>query len=1438
MLKFPKMVPNKVYRIMNQYTLPYNEKNQLKGNLIAVYGESINDTAEFFDNPFWQFRRYNRYCIERRLNTTIFGKTLRIKNDTENIFMSSMGVKHPNLLVATTPTMCRGMNVIYELNQYMDYVNKNERIANKSIQQQMSIKMNLFIDRLKYVSDKFSAYDKKYLMIPVDKYIMNTKSISIWSNRKYLFNPVIQLIRTIGTNPSMFRQLSDWTFVFNNLNEVYIVECKDIDSDTFENIKKAFTKFRSRPNNISSEELDDIGLGDTEDENEENINEVNKNTLVSATSSMIKTVNSLPLEDKEKMLLKTDIVADTKKVYKANSNNPIGEIPKETIEKEIPSSEKEKITNISITDKEEIKDELTNSRLTSDNRLVTKDELDDIAAKKIKTALNKKILPPQQSIQRLARIEKIQKEMKELKVDDKTTIEDLAVKAKMKSIDDNKINVDVINENVKNIPFNNFEKGYNEKLLDYDLTNILMSFSKKDRPLYLISFEKEDVSTATDKLYNIRAVFEDEKGTRHTLNFDIPKFVDNKFIHINGSDKLFINQIIPLPVTKVSPDEVQVSSNYNKVFIQRFGKNVSNKISKFHKIVPELKHSAFTYTKGNNIQENTAYMTTIEYDELSSKYSTIDLVNHNITIMFNQPEIRRIADNYDLKFDNDSEIPFAIETLKNGEYKLITLDINTDTISGTELSPIDYIIEKLSDDIPSFKTEFSKTSVGKKYMYSRATIMAKKVPMLLLLSFLEGLEPLLNRINADYTFTETRPQLKENSIEKSVVQFRDGYLVYKNTPFSNALLLNALHDLPTEEYDFIDFSSKDIYYDIFTKLFGRRNIGNAFENFNQLFVDPITKEILEDYNLPTNFIDLMIYANSLLENNTYDLDGDMKNYRIRSNELLNAHVYKILTKAYENYRVTADNKNPTKFSIKKMDVINDMFNSQVLEEYSTLNPIYEMDRMRATSYKGPGGCNIDRAFNIEKRAYNETMLGVLAQSSPISSSVGVARIMALNPNITSLRGYINPGSQNKINSLNMTNMLSTAEMLVPMTATHDDAQRVSMASTQSRHTIATMDSDSPLFGYGIDKVLAKTISNKFAYKADEDGTVIEKNDKLGYMMIEYKSGKRQVIDLTDKQALNTGSGFYINNKLSPVIEVGKKFKAGDVLAVNKDFFRYDELTGDITYTSGPLARVAVVHGSCVFEDSTLVTERLAERLSSKIVEQKQIAIGKNASIYKMAKIGDYVKVGDPLLVFDESYQDEYLNKLLAKMNEDDKEDIINAGKTPVKSKVNGTIIGLKIYYITPKEELSESLQAIIKEYEKPIKERIKIFENSGLNIKDLTSLNDLPQETKPQISGKDAKVKGVKMNDNSVLIEFYIQSIDKFSVGDKLTYSTALKGINQSLIPLGKEPYLASDHNEKIDCLMSVSGYYSRMTNSFALSLAINNMMLGAEKKIKDILEK
>lgn len=1444
MLNFNRLVPNRVYRVRDKFTMPYDMKTPMKGTLVTVLSTSLDGTAEFFNNPYLQFRRYARYYIERKLSEKFEGQQVREINKQREVYSQHFGRLHPDVQLKPKPDMVRDYNVIYEIGQFNDLLNTNERIDRKSALRQSEIKFDQVVKKIKDIGRDFPNH-KKYIYIPLDQYIDNPAMSSLWFKRDLLYNFGVVVVRKIHDDPSTIRKVfKNWTFIFMNHNELFYMNANDMNEETPVLMNKLFKRLRSSKGNIDLSVVDDENLTDNETENDQTLDQKNSDTITNYNKNVITTVNRLPIDDVAKDRIVNTVNSEVSKA-KANTKmtppQPTAKATEKPASDDMASSQKtadkkKTLSTTRITKPKEVEVDENKVEVDTTPQPTIKDiDISDLEEKVNKTVKEelKKTIAPTQSAPRLARIEKIKEEMKDLKVGEKS-VQDLAKEAKAKQIDDFEVKTSVINPRMKHIKFSNFEKGYNEKLLEYDMMNILTSFAEKDRPLYLISINKEDISTAIDKIFRYSCVYEDEYGRRHSFSFDVPKFMNDKFMFLNGSDKIFINQIIPLPVTKVAPDQVQISSLYNKIFMTRFGKNVSNKVSKFMKLLGSLENSSIEFEKGNNLMDNVPYMTSMEYDELSKKFTTITLKNADTVIYLRQDDIRSICESEDLTYDKKDELPFAIETDKTGKKSLVCLDVKSGEViydgEDSNMTPIDFIIKHSDDE--KIRSQFKSISGTKKSIYTRAKIMAKDVPVVLLLSFLIGLEPLLVKLKCNHKFSETRT--KEDSTKRGTIQFADGFLSYDLYPYSNSLLLNGFYDIPTEDYNFLDFCSKDIYYDIFMKMFGRRNIGTAFENFQQLFVDSITKEVLEDYNLPTDFIDLVIYANTLLENNTFDKDGDLKNYRIRSNEMLNAHLYKVLSKAYESYRSTADNKNPNKFSIKTNELINNMFDSQVMEEYSNLNPIFEIDRMRATSYKGPGGCNVDKGFKIDKRAYNDSMLGILAQSSPVSANVGISRIMALNPNVTSLRGYLDVGYGEDQEKLDQTNLLSGAEMLIPMTATHDDPQRVGMASTQSRHTLAVMDSDVPLFGYGADKVLPKIISDKFAFKAKENGYVHEFNPDLGYMIVRYESGKSEVIDLTDRQSLNTGSGFYINNRLDPIYKtVGQKFSEGDVLAANSQFFEYDELAGEVIYKSGPLARVALIHGSFVYEDSTLVTEKFAQRMASYVDEVKEVRLGKNSNIYAIKSVGDSVNVNDPFIVFDESYEDDYLNQMLSKMNQEEKDKLIEASKNHVKSKWNGKVVDIKIYYTCPKSELSPSLRKVITNYERKIKERLKNFEEAGINLKDMTTLNDTADVTVP-VNGKIA---GTKMDEFQVLIKFFVQTVDSFSVGDKLSFSTALKGINQSTIPLGLEPYLVSDPSIKIDAFLSISGLMARMTQSASISLALNAVMIGAEKKIKDILE-
>ena len=81
------------------------------------------------------------------------------------------------------------------------------------------------------------------------------------------------------------------------------------------------------------------------------------------------------------------------------------------------------------------------------------------------------------------------------------------------------------------------------------------------------------------------------------------------------------------------------------------------------------------------------------------------------------------------------------------------------------------------------------------------------------------------------------------------------------------------------------------------------------------------------------------------------------------------------------------------------------------------------------------------------------------------------------------------------------------------------------------------------------------LSSDFVVNAEEDGTVVEVNTEIGFMIVRYKSGKTQAININPEIVKNGGGGFYLSNTLKPVVSSGNKFKKDEVLAYHDKYFR-------------------------------------------------------------------------------------------------------------------------------------------------------------------------------------------------------------------------------------------------------------------------------------------
>ena len=75
------------------------------------------------------------------------------------------------------------------------------------------------------------------------------------------------------------------------------------------------------------------------------------------------------------------------------------------------------------------------------------------------------------------------------------------------------------------------------------------------------------------------------------------------------------------------------------------------------------------------------------------------------------------------------------------------------------------------------------------------------------------------------------------------------------------------------------------------------------------------------------------------------------------------------------------------------------------------------------------------------------------------------------------------------------------------------------------------------------------------------------------------------------------------------------------------------------------------------------------------------------------------------------------------------------------------------------------------------------------------------------------------------------------SIGDKLIYYSAVKGVVKDIFPVGNEPYSEFRQDEKIDSLVSLGGINARMVTSVIKVGSLNKLLIELTRKCKDILD-
>lgn len=967
----------------------------------------------------------------------------------------------------------------------------------------------------------------------------------------------------------------------------------------------------------------------------------------------------------------------------------------------------------------------------------------------------------------------------------------------------------------------NFDTEYMDKFFMKDLVAVLTSFNKVG--MFLKDLKITDTSNSQDSKMEVKATYEDLNHKTHTVRFTVPKVDKRGYCYINGGLKVLKKQRITVPICKVSPVRVTLSSDYNKYLVERVKSVAHSFINYIDKIV-EVSEKKIKVVFGSASLPTQPFP--YEYTAIARKYTAMTITDqddsrHPWIFHFNDPA--KLVELY-----GASGIPEDV--VKDAQ-------ANEDDVKGylvgihNTQSPV-YVYMKLDGSLVLYNAEDGVTNDGSTFIdlvcelcnldishlneWTEFKLLSKSVPVIFALAYRYGLSYMLNYMKTKYAIYDKKARYPRRQSDV-IIKFKDKVLVIPRAPLSHSLIFAGLNNYEKFllKYNIEDMDDKNTYFELLqSKKMSVHNL-KGIDNYFDLFVDPITRDVLFRMGEPTDAKDLLIRATTLLTTEDHPPVAASTNYRFRSDERICTAAYKVLANTYATFRYRGIGASNT-FSIRDFEITNMVINDQLMEPVEQINPVNDVKYREEYGHGGAGGRQSTDTFMIDDRQWPEDGVGIIGESSVDNGKTGYAGNMSCNPTIDNIRGLT---INKKLEDITTSEAFTSTTLLGPC-AVNDDSKRVSFLNIHLSHYVATKEMSLPRVRTGYERVMAHRCKPPFSYTAEEDGVIETINEESHMLVVSYPKSKRKIsVEYGDLYTNNGGGGFYCTqNIVINGFKEGDKVKRGDVIVYNDRFFKPDPFTKQVDLSFGQLANVAIIDMARTVEDSDIISAQLAKKLEFNPVHPRDIVITKSTTIHKYAAVGTAISNVDPLMIFDQSAitddmfggVDDETAELLAKVNRE----------TP-RAKFTGRVVKIDAFYLGDTSEMSPSARNLVNliNREKTKKASVSKGTDNEADYPATTNITD------------SARIGATVLEEDTLIIRFYIQQDMSMGGGDKVEFDSSLKSVSAGTVEHGWD---TEDGSVTCDALFSAVGIHKRLINS-PIQTGIMNRNL--EKIEKDVLE-
>lgn len=576
-----------------------------------------------------------------------------------------------------------------------------------------------------------------------------------------------------------------------------------------------------------------------------------------------------------------------------------------------------------------------------------------------------------------------------------------------------------------------FDKKYLSEVLHRHITQSVLAVQRAG--VAVADYQVDRVVDALNKYDIITVRLVPVAGSPSTIRMTIPVFESDGSWMADGSRYHLRKQRGDMPIHKVSPSRVALTSYSGKLFVERSKKVVND----FDNWLQTEIIASFMNDDG--------LVKKLEYRSGTRKTSQVP--RPRLYSGLGQRFSRIITDTWELSFDalkmeevyGEAVVGFAknngltVFGKSGNSFLAVDESDNLFTINGRTIEVYGGIGELFGVDPFKAPVEITEMKVA-----------GKAIPVGIVLAYYLGFDALLNRTGAQVRRVQkgTRINLEK---DEYAIRFFDETLVLSRQDRLATLLFGGFLPFSTQtaNYTYRDFNSPDVYLNVIEgRGLGIRQL-RALDDHRLFFIDPITLQLLEQMKEPTDFIGLLMRSTELLTTDAVPIVDD----RFRGYERIAGAVYRELTASVKQYRrrpVSSKASVELNPNAVWMAIQTDPSKGMIEDA----NPINYLKEQESVTFGGTGGRS-SRSMVRSTRAYNPRDYGIVSEATKDSSDVAISTYFSANPKLTNLLGVTAPGT---VEVTNLTSVLSTSALCAPG-ALHDDQLQIAMDNTTGLHVV-------------------------------------------------------------------------------------------------------------------------------------------------------------------------------------------------------------------------------------------------------------------------------------------------------------------------------------------------------------------------------------------------